>query len=233
VVSASTGTRVRAADVADAAESARLQIAFLRHGFFPRLGHRFVRKWHVAHQDSPYGAHLVAEVDGAVAGFLLGTSDQHQHVNWMLEHRRRQLGIAGLGALLLRPTVFGNFLRTRAGRYARRLVGRHPGTTARTEEPDEPVAVLEAVVINPSARGLGAGSLLVECFLDLMEARGATQVELVTKVGPEGAAEFYEQRGWNKVDEHIDRDGEPALTYRIDMADRVAREPDPPEHGTS
>jgi len=72
-----------------------------------------------------------------------------------------------------------------------------------------------------------------ERFLDVVEARGATHVELVTKVGPEGAAEFYEERGWSKVDERVDRDGEPALTYRIDVQDRGAAEFDPPEHETS
>lgn len=84
--------------------------------------------------------------------------------------------------------------------------------------------MLEAVVINPFARGLGAGSLLVERFLDLVEARGVTLVELVTKVGSEGAAEFYQERGWSKVDEHVDRDGDPALTYRIDVRQRAMKE---------
>src|SRR5699024_4126096 len=156
--------------------------------------------WHAAHHASPYGAQFVAEYDGAVVGFILGTSDQHRHVSWLLEHRKRTLGLAGAGALLVRPTVLGDFLRTRADRYARRLLVRWPEDTVgapASEVPGSawPVAVLEAVVISPHARGVGAGSLLVETYLDFAAAQGTTRVELVTKASSEGAATFYEERG--------------------------------------
>lgn len=245
--------QVHVASPADAGETARQHVALLQHGLFPRLGPRFVRLWHAAHQASPYGVLFVAESDGEIVGFLLGTSDQRRHVNWTLENRRRTLGLAGVGALLVRPKVLGLFLRTRAPRYARRVwnrssrngdstsTGTMSAPDSAADEPlgnvptdaEEAIAVLEALVMVPQARGLGAGSLLVERYLDFAAAQGTSRVELVTKGGPEGASDFYEERGWTQVDEHVDRDGDSTLTYRIDVSGRVARKSDPPDREAS
>lgn len=199
---------------------ADLHVQELPHGLFPALGRRFVRRWHRAHVASPYGTAHVAERDGEPLGFLLGSVDRRTHVAWVLRHRRTGLALAGLGALALRPRVAATFLRTRAGRYARRLLGRPSPVVPPTapDQPAGPVAVLEAVVVLPDHRVQGLGSALVATFLAEAAAAGAACVELVTKDGGEGAAGFYERGGWQQVGAHTDRDGDRVIRFRRDLA---------------
>lgn len=204
-------------------QTARLHVTELHHGLFPRLGQGFVRRWHRAHLRSPSGVLLVA-CDGVdVIGFLVGAVDQRTNVSWMLERHRTELAFAGGAALILRPWLIGAFLRTRGRRYAQRLVGwgRRSGAESRYGEFGpattalERVAVLEAVVVDSSARRAGVGTALVEAFLSTVAAAGVDRVELVTKADARGAGRFYERGGWHAVAGHVDRDGDDVVTYRI------------------
>lgn len=216
--------RVRPLQPRDHRWVADLHVRELPHGLFPALGRRFVRRWHAAHVASPHGTAYVALRDAEPVGFLLGSFDRRAHVAWVLRHRRLRLGAAGLAALAVRPRVAATFLRTRAGRYARRLLGR-PASTSATSAPatggaavpaEGPVAVLEAVVVLPDHRTRGVGSVLVAAFLRDAAAAGAPFVELVTKDGGAGAAGFYERGGWTLVGSHTDRDGDRVLRFRTD-----------------
>lgn len=194
---------------------ARLHVAELPHGLFPRLGRRFVARWHQAHVASPHGVGYVALRDGAPVGFALGCHDRAANVSWILAHRRGRLALAGALALAVRPRLAVSFLQTRAARYLRRLVGRPaapPGSHAGA--PAGPVAVLEAIVVLPGVRITGIGSSLLEVFLTETARAGVEHVELVTKAGDEGAAGFYRKRGWEQVSRHVDRDGDAVLRLR-------------------
>ncbi|WP_162605416.1 GNAT family N-acetyltransferase [Jiangella ureilytica] len=212
---------VRPASEDDLRRTAALHVAELPHGLFPRLGEGFVRRWQRAHIESAYGVLLVAARGGEVLGFLLGTTDRPANVAWILGHHRRELMTAGLRALLSRPALALGFVRTRGPRYARRLFGR--GASARVAgRGDVPeagfgsIAVLEAIVVAPAARGESVGTALSEEFLSIVAAAGGDRVELVTKAGARGAAGFYERAGWRRVGSHVDRDGDEVHTYRID-----------------
>lgn len=203
-------------------QTAQLHLAELYHGLFPQLGVDFVRRWHRVHCFSPYGVVLVAIRGESVIGFVLGTTDQRRHVAWTIQHHRGELLLAAARAMLARPGVMVGFLRTRALRYAQRLV-RGSGRSAmmsRPGGPDKTVAVLEALAVASSARGAGGGRALVEAFLARVARAGVTRVDLVTKAGPSGAADFYRRSGWQPAGEHVDRDGELALTFRIDPRTR-------------
>lgn len=213
---------VRPAGEDDLRGTAALHVTELPHGLFPRLGEGFVRRWHRAHLESAYGVVLVATRDGEVVGFVLGTTDRPANVAWILGHHRRELMTAGLRALLTRPALAFGFVRTRGPRYARRLFGRGPGPARVAARGDVPeagfgsIAVLEAIVVAPGARGESVGTSLTEGFLAIVAAAGVERVELVTKAGARGAAGFYERAGWHRVGSHIDRDGDDVHTYRID-----------------
>lgn len=198
--------------------TAELHVAELYHGLFPQLGVEFVRRWHRVHCYSPYGVVFVAVRSGAVIGFLLGTTDHRRHVAWTIQNHRRELLLAAARAMIARPGVMIGFLRTRALRYTQRLLrrSRRSAAVSRGAGPDGPVAVLEAIVVVPSAQGAGAGRVLVETFLTFAARAGVRRVDLVTKAGPSGAAGFYRRSGWQPAGEHVDRDGELALTFRID-----------------
>lgn len=207
---------------------ADLHVHELPHGLFPRLGRRFVHRWHRAHVASSFGVGAVALEDGVPVGFVLGSTDRRAHVAWLLAHRRRELAVAGALALLARPVLLAEFLRTRAGRYARRLLGRgsrpapapSAGGAGSSEGPvpgEGPVAVLEAVVVVPGARTRGIGTRLTAVVVDAAREAGAARVDLVTKAGEGGAAGFYERGGWQRVGSHVDRDGDEVHTFRLPL----------------
>lgn len=213
------------ATAADLPAMARLQIASLPHGLFPRLGPGFVRRWHATYLDSPYGVALVVRSPSEpVVGFLIGSTDQVAHMDHVLQVHRRGLAVRGSVALLGRPGTAAQFLRTRARRYARRLLTSRP--PARPEEtgpgeasPEAPVrtAVVTAVAVHRSARGTGAGGLLVHAFLSAAGAANASCARLVTKAGPTGASHFYERLGWSVTGTHADRDGDLVRAFCYDL----------------
>ncbi|WP_116949319.1 GNAT family N-acetyltransferase [Jiangella endophytica] len=213
---------VRPAGEGDLRTTAALHVSELPHGLFPRLGEAFVRRWHRAHLESRYGVVLVATRGGEVVGFTLGTTDRPANVAWIIGHRRRELTLAGLRALLTRPVLAAEFVRSRGMRYARRLLGRAAAPARVVAKGDVPeagfgsIAVLEAIVVTPAQRGRSIGTELSEAFLSIVAAAGVERVELVTKVGARGAAGFYERAGWHRVGGHVDRDGDEVHTYRID-----------------
>jgi ribosomal protein S18 acetylase RimI-like enzyme len=206
------GVRIEPADEDDLELTSALHVAELPHGLFPRLGTTFVRHWHRAHAESSHGVLLVVRQGGKVVGFVLGTTDHHANVAWMIARYRRKLLISAVAALATRPAVTAHFVRTRAMRYARRLLRR----PARSQTADrEPVAVLEALVVAPAARRQAIGRSLVEAYVDVVAAVGTERADLVTKAGGAGAGAFYERLGWDQVGAHTDRDGDRVLTYRI------------------
>ncbi|WP_051425570.1 GNAT family N-acetyltransferase [Jiangella gansuensis] len=206
----------------DLRHTAELHVTELPHGLFPRLGDGFVRRWHGAHLASPHGVLLVATRGDEVVGFVLGTTDRPANVSWIIGHHRRELVMAALGSLVTRPGVAAGFVRTRGLRYLRRLFGRSAAPARVAGQGGVPeadfasIAVLEAVVVAPGARGEGIGTALVEALLRVVAAAGAERTELVTKAGAAGAAGFYERAGWHRVGGHVDRDGDEVLTFRID-----------------
>ena len=220
------------ADETDLHRTAALHVTELPHGLFPRLGVGFVRLWHRANLKSVHGVVLVARHADVVVGVLLGTTDRKANVAWILRHHRRELTGAALRAFVTRPYVFGLFLRTRGRRYLWRVFSRGPTPpTVLPENADGgvgaaaagPVAVLDAIVVAPHARGRSVGTVLVDEYLAIVAEAGIDRAELVTKAGVEGAAGFYERGGWHRVGTHLDRDGDRVLTYRIDPLARRTR----------
>jgi len=96
---------------------------------------------------------------------------------------------------------------------------RSRGAAGRGGSTDAIVAVLTAVVVDPAARGSGAGAALVTEFVDVARAGGADRVDLVTLSGHDGAARFYEEMGWTRVGTHQDMDGHEVVTYRIELGE--------------
>lgn len=227
---------IRPATGDDLALTASLQCAFLPHGLFPRLGERFVRRWHATYLDAPHGTALMAELmtpDGRQepVGFLVGATDQIRHVDDVLRRHRMLLGAAGAGALALRPRLAAHFLRTRARAYLRRLLARpQQGVPADTvPEAAEAgraagrpqTAVITAVAVTPEARGTGAGKELVAHFLEQARKAGAQRVELAVIAGTGSAEGFYARLGWTVVEEHLTKDGSLTKTFRHEFGNEA------------
>ena len=210
---------VRAADAGDLGFAAMLHEAALPHGFFARLGERFLRRYYRTFLESPHAVALVAVTNDGRAGVLVGTVHNRAHYRWLRRHAGRRLALAGAAALLVRPRVALAFVRHRAARYLRawRLLG--PGSRAepRTDHDAGDVAVLTHVSVLPEARRTGAGRALVDAFVAAAAAAGSREARLVTLSGEQGAAEFYSRLGWSHCGDGHLADGHRISSFRLDL----------------
>lgn len=203
---------------------AALHAEGLPHGFFARLGGRFLATYHRGYLDSPHGVMRVARRDGRVVGVVVGSTASRAHSRWVVRHLGLTLALWGLLGLLQRPRELWTFLHTRLGRYGRGIWRRLRSRPAPTPTPasggqgarPRDVAVLQHVVVAPRARGAGLGTALVTAFVDVLRARGVRQVRLVTRAD-DGAGGLYERLGWRRVRERHAPDGSRLVEYALDL----------------
>ncbi|MEU9339103.1 GNAT family N-acetyltransferase [Streptomyces sp. NPDC048290] len=177
-------------------------------GFFARLGPRYLTAYTRTYVAGPYSRAYIAEVAGTPVGFLVGILDPVSHREHVMGgHGRRLLIRAGL-ALSVRPALALHFVRTRLGRYARKLL---PGPREESRlkamrpitlpEGGGPTAVLSHVAVVDQFRSFGLGTALVSRFLYDARTAGCVRASLVTAAGPEGAGRYYERLGWRRTGE--------------------------------
>ena len=75
---------IEATAVTDLQRTSELHRQRLSAGIFPRMGLRFLVRYHETFVVSPQGVALVARHDGELAGFLLGTVDNAAHYRWVV-----------------------------------------------------------------------------------------------------------------------------------------------------
>lgn len=193
----------------------------LGHGLFPALGPTFLRCYLRTFVSGPTAVALVAELDGAVVGFLVGVVDEPSHLRGVVRQHGLRLAVMGVVALAARPRVAWRFARTRLRRYVvgiGRLARADRSVGARVPAPRSVHAVLSHVAVVPEARSARVGSALVVRFTELARAGGAAAARLVTRSGEAGAGPFYERLGWRRAGEFVDRDGLTWIRYRLDLA---------------
>lgn len=213
---------VRDATVSDLPVTARLHVRNLPVGLFPRLGRRFVARWHRAFLQSPQAISLTAVLqdpqgEERIAGFLIGAVDREALVQELLTRHRYALLVRGACALVFRPRVLGTFLQTRLRPYMRRLARVRDGS--RGDAPaaagaGSRIAELTAIVVISPLRGTGAGRALVQEFLNRCSAQGVPTAELVTLSGAGSAAAFYAHTGWTACGQAVTRDGLQVQRFR-------------------
>lgn len=186
--------------------SASMHRKYLPNGLFPALGVAFLQEWHRTFLNSATACGAVIEdpENGATAGYLLLALHPRQHAEEVLERHSRVLVRRGLVGLLGNPRLAGYFLRTRAARYATRLVtairrsGRGSptdgaGAPSSTSGPGSPgeegageaLSVVHAVITSPDYRGMGVAHRLLDWAADESVRHGATGIALVTDIGVE------------------------------------------------
>lgn len=233
--------RVRSMTSADLRRTARWHRDLLPHAFFTSLGTGFVRRWHLSYLDSPHAIALIAErtdmLPAQPVAFLIGSSDQRAHTAHTLTHHRSALAARAIMGMSMRPGVLVRFVRTRLGRYLRRLASasphqdrmpsRHDGHSASGAggRPVEPLAVVTAIAVEPRLRGTGVGRRLLEAFEAEAARHGTRRAELVTRA--DSAAEvFYDQCGWSRLPVRRNRDGAPTTPFSRDLTCLAGMGPD-------
>lgn len=226
----------------DTARTARLHRRLLPNGLFPRLGARFVARWHRTFLDTPAATGLTVTHQGEVVAFVLATLDQRLYLRHVLRRHRWPLMWRGATGMLVRPHVLVRFTRTRLRAYARHLV---PGLDRRRTPlvhaperrtvadglpagpeaaPRTRIAVVHAVVTSEQARGMGCARAMLDSVLAAAARARADHVALVTDVAdpaPDapatGAAAMYETLGWRRHGVRRHRDGRWVAEYRMDL----------------
>lgn len=212
---------VRPMVASDLVEVAHLHEECLEAGFFGRLGNRFMRRYYETFVASPHAIALA--VGERPVAMLVGTTNNELHYRWVFRTRGLRLAVSGGLALLRRPAVLLDFVRTRLRRYlrgARRVTGRRAGAP----EPDvsrvsEQVAVLTHVAVSPSARRQRLGAALVEAFVGAARRGGAHRALLVTLEDSGGSEAFYISLGWDPTGSKLDNDGRSLKMFQLSLKD--------------
>lgn len=217
---------IEAATATDLRQTSELHRRYLSAGIFPRMGRRFLRRYHETFVVSPDGVALVARHNGELVGFLLGTVDNTANYRWVVNERGMALARSGATALLCRPHVAWSFATTRLSRYVRGL-RRYLSKSDRMHEPrsaaggpggSPQLAILTHIATADAARQRGVGRQLVEAFLARARAWGADEARLITASdGP--AAAFYAGLGWESVADRHARDGGEVREYRMVLSE--------------
>jgi ribosomal protein S18 acetylase RimI-like enzyme len=152
--------------------------------FLSFLGPRFLSHLYGAIAADGSGIAFVALDGPDVVGFVAGTVAPSQFYRRLARHRPFRFAWAAVPALLRRPSIIGRLLRafSKPAEAAQLSSGR---------------AELMSLAVLPSARGRGAGVLLVDRFLSAASAGGASGVYLTADAaGNDAVNRFYESRGF-------------------------------------
>lgn len=188
----------------------RQHLTHFPDGFFAKLGRRFLREYYRSYLHCSGAVILLALRGAEPVGYLAGAVDPMEHRRCLLRRHGKRLTAHALWAMVGKPRVALLFLRTRAVRYARRLLRSTPsGGGQATSTP----AVLGYVGVSPSAQGEGVGSALVWRFEEEARYAGRDEVLLVTGADGRGAERFYAKEGWTRGDEHTTTDGRRLVTF--------------------
>jgi ribosomal protein S18 acetylase RimI-like enzyme len=186
---------LRTGTSADAAAAAALHAGQIREGFLASLGPRFLGRLYRRVPRVPGSFLLVLEAEGRIVGFLAGSVD--------------------VGALyktfVVRDGAFVVFgCAARLVRSPRRVFEtlRH-GTSEDADEPE-----LLAVALDPEARGLGGGRVLVEGFLTEIARRGRSTAHVVVASGNDRAVALYRRTGFDVVERFELHRGSESLLMR-------------------
>lgn len=192
---------------ASAPPSARLDVP-------AALGAGFLRRWQLAHLDSPHAVALVAEraadVDddapeassASTCGVLLAVVDADAHREHVLRRHAAELAGAAGAASLTAPQALARWARHVGGPLvsAATLLPTRGGSAARARRLERsavaaPAVVLESVVVDPSVRGTGVGRQLLSALAAQAVDAGAHRVEARVPWGT-GAEGFFTACGW-------------------------------------
>lgn len=212
-VSTARGVRLRSMSEEDLGFVVDQHRRYFPEGFFARLGRGFLREYYRGFLTSRAARTLVAERDGEPVGYLVGVTGPTAHRKHVVDRHGLRMVLRAAVAMLVRPWLALRFLRTRAGRYARKLLVTRRATGATQAAPTGPVGILTHVAVAQPAQSGGVGTVLVETFEQQAADAGCQHLVLVTAAGERGPGRFYRRRGWRDKGQHRTPDGQLLATY--------------------
>jgi ribosomal protein S18 acetylase RimI-like enzyme len=171
---------LRPGSASDAAAAAKLHAGQIREGFLASLGPRFLGRLYRRLPRVPGSFLLVLEVEGRTVGFLAGSVDVGALYREFLIRDGAFVVIGCCWRLVRSPRHVFETLRH--------------GTSEDRDEPE-----LLAVAVDPAARGLGGGRVLVEGFLTEIARKGRSTAHVVVASGNNRAVALYRRTGFAVV----------------------------------
>lgn len=197
---------LRPMTAADVPRVVELHLAAFEGFFLSFLGPRFLRVFYSATVALGEIA-AVAEADGRVVGFVMGSTHPGRFFKQLLRTRLFAFALSAAPAVLRRPAI--------ALRVARAVT--KPKDATRSAG----TATLMSLGVDPSAQGLGAGKALVARFLDDARARGSARVDLTTdKLDNDRTNAFYRGLGFQVAREIVTPERRVLNEYEIDVPGR-------------
>lgn len=166
----------------DAADVAALHATQIGEGFLSFLGPNFLRRLYRRIPLVPGSFLFVVEDAGATVGFLAGSTDVAALYRAFLWRDGAAAAFASIGRLLRS--------------WARVMETLRHGTAGTGEG-----AELLAIAVHPSARGRGAGMLLVEAFLAEVVRRSQRAAHVVVAADNDAAVALYGRAGFQTVEQ--------------------------------
>jgi ribosomal protein S18 acetylase RimI-like enzyme len=193
--STGNGMVLRSGTERDAVAAAGLHAGQITEGFLTFLGARFLRLLYRRLTRTPGSFLLIVETEGATAGFLAGSTDV----------------VALYRSFVLRD---GAAAAVACGTRLLRSPGRVVETLRHGKGSTGGGAELLAIAVDPSMRGRGAGTLLVEGFLTEISRRRQDAAHVVVGADNDVAAALYRRAGFRMVERFELHEGTESLLMR-------------------
>lgn len=170
----------------DAPRVAALHEAAMGSSLWARLGLPFLTELYRGLVDSPHFLGFVYEEDGAVRGFIAGSTDADRMMRELYRRRALVLGAAALPGVLRRPGVLG--------RLAQTFLYFRVSDEGQTPVPAESLFCS----FEPELRGRRVSGHINKVLFDELLARGHAAVKITTEVDNEGANRQLQSWGFEE-----------------------------------
>ncbi len=172
------GMELRTGTEGDADAAAALHVGQISEGFLSFLGPRFLRRLYRRVTRTPGSFLLIVEDDGIIVGFLAGSTNVAGLYRSFLWRDGAAAALACVGRLV------------RSWRRVLETLRHGAGATAQGAE-------LLAIAVDPTKRGRGAGTLLVEGFLTEIHRQKQDAAHVVVGAANERAVSLYRRAGFH------------------------------------
>ncbi len=173
---------IRSLALEDAPRVAAIHATALAGDFLPSLGVGFLTELYRGILGMKLGFGFVAETDGQVTAFVLGSDDTSALFRKVMLARAVPLGLRLAPALMRRPSLLRHVVET---------------FTYPEQEGAVPVkAELVVIAVDSRVRGAGIGAALCAALDASFRERGVSQYKVTVNQSNEGANRFYLRHGF-------------------------------------
>lgn len=193
---------VRMAGNTDVAQIVETHLQSFSGFFLTFLGRDFLQLLYA--QFAQEGVVFVADLDGRVAGFVAGVTQQSGFYRRLVERQKWAFAHAALSAALRRPSIIPRLLRALKRPAAAQQFAAE--------------ACLTSIAVRPEAAGQGLGQQLVRAFCAELAARDVPAVCLTTdRDKNERVNRFYQQLGFQLSSTFVTPEGRAMNEYVISL----------------